>query len=187
MGLILGSSNNSCIIRTLRLDKKADSFVQKEAVCRGISVNRMYNQLLEGYVNSFRLIEKFPCLTIPCDVIKEIFDEIPEQKIKNLGSKFGSYLPKHSLFLREQDLTLENVLKFMESTCQDSNWFQFNFQNNNGSNKLLLRHKYGKNWSVFLKEYYKTLFQDIFKIESKILVGDNSVVISFSSKLKIII
>ena len=169
--------NNSTLIRTLRLDEKLDSFVVNDAKENRLSINAAYNQILDRYVNCFRLVDKFPCLVIPCDIIRDFLGEIPEDKVKKLGKIFGAYLPKHSLFLKGEGLTTENMLEFMKTTCQDSNWYQFNIQNTNGTKKLLLRHNFGRNWSIFLDEYYHSIFKDILNIKMKSEIGDESLII----------
>ncbi|MFZ7138738.1 MAG: hypothetical protein ACOWW1_10020 [archaeon] len=172
------ATNNSSLIRTLRLDEKLDSFVVNDAKENRLSINAAYNQILDRYVNCFRLVDKLPCLVIPCDVIRDFLYEIPEDKVKKLGKIFGSYLPKHSLFLKGEGLTTENVLEFMKTTCQDSNWYQFNIQNNNGTKNVLLRHGFGRNWSIFLNEYYHTIFKEVLNVKMNSEIGDGSLVIT---------
>jgi hypothetical protein len=174
----LKATNNSSLIRTLRLDEKLDSFVVTDAKENRLSINAAYNQILDRYVNCFRLVDKLPCLVIPCDIIRDILYEIPEDKVKKLGKIFGFYLPKHSLFLKGEGLTTENMLEFMKTTCQDSNWYQFNIQNNNGTKNVLLRHGFGRNWSIFLNEYYYTIFKEVLNVKMNSEIGDGSLVIT---------
>lgn len=170
-------SNEEHVIRTLRLKKQADTIMVKDAKENGSSINTLYNQVIDRYVNSFRLIDKFPCLAIPCEMIKEFLAEIPEQKIMKLGKMFGKYIPKHSLFLKEKEVTAENMISLMKTSGQDNNWFQFNEQNQNGESKILLRHLHGLNWSIFLKHFYETIFEEIFNKQIKIKIEENSIVI----------
>lgn len=173
-------NNKPSLVRTLRLNERFDAFVVNDAKENRLSINAAYNQILDRYINCFRLVDKFPCLIIPCDIARNLLDEMSEEKVKKLGKIFGSYLPKHSLFLKGEGLTTENVLKYMKTTCQDSNWYQFNIQNNNGAKKVLLRHTFGRNWSIFLNEYYHTIFKEILHVKMKSEVGDESLIISMS-------
>lgn len=181
------TTNNNHVIRTLRLKKEADNIIIKEAKENGLSINTFYNQIIERYVNSYRLIDKFPCLAIPCDMIKEFIHEIPEQRIIKLGKLFGQYIPRESLFLKEKDLNAENMISLMKTAGQDNNWFQFSDKNHNQRQKIMLRHLYGINWSIFLKHFYQTIFQQIFQRNIKIDIGDSSLVIHLPKKQKIAI
>ncbi|MDG6222297.1 MAG: hypothetical protein QCH99_03445 [Candidatus Bathyarchaeota archaeon] len=169
--------SNQFVIRTLRLKKEPDNIMVKDAKENGLSVNTVYNQVIDRYVNSFRFIEKFPCLAIPCEMIKEFLNEVPEQKIITLGKMFGQYIPKHLLFLKEKDLNAQNLISLMKTAGQDNNWFQFNEKNYNGHPKIMLRHQNGLNWSIFLKNFYQTIFYEIFKTEIKIDICNNSLLI----------
>ncbi|MBN2261198.1 MAG: hypothetical protein JW702_11670 [Clostridiales bacterium] len=171
------SNNNQHVTRTLRLKKEPDTIMVNDAKENGLSINTYYNQVIDKFVNSFRLIDKFPCLAIPCEMIKEFLNEIPEEKMVRLGKIFGQYIPKQSLFLREKDLSAQNMILLMKTAGQDNNWFQFNDQNHNGQSKIMLKHQNGINWSIFLKNFYQTIFHEIFKTKIKIDVGNNSLVI----------
>lgn len=178
------TKNDQFVIRTLRLKKENDTMLVKDAKENGLTINTFYNQVIDRYVNSFRLIDRFPCLAIPCEMIKEFLNEIPNEKIVTLGKMFGNYIPKHSLFLKEKEFTAENMIALMKTSGQDNNWFQFNDQNHNGDSKILLRHLHGHNWSTFLKYFYQTVFYEIFKTKIKIEIGDNSLVIYLPKKPK---
>ena len=59
-----------------------------------------------------------------------------ERTIIKLGKKFGSYIPKHSLFLKGEFPTIDNVLDLMKTSCQNSNWYQVNSQDFKGTKKM---------------------------------------------------
>ena len=163
------------VIRTLRIKKEYDQIVNEEAKKGGVSVNSFFNQLLSRYILTYRFVNLLPCLIIPCEIVKEFLEVIPEEKISKAAIIAGSYLPKHSLFLKGKDPTLNNVLELMEqATSHHSNWYQFNSQTNNGKTKLLLRHNLGKKWSIYLNSYYKTLFKQLFNIIIKTEIGEDS-------------
>ena len=165
----MGSSNNTKFgIRTLRLKKEADDVMVKIANENGLSINTFYNQIIDRYVNSFRLIDTFPCLAIPCEIFKEFLTNINTEKIENLGKMFGKYIPKHSLFLEDKELSANNMIGLMKTAGQDNNWFQFNEQYHNGDEIIMLRHQHGLNWSIFLKYFYETIFHEIFGKKIKI-------------------
>lgn len=166
------------IIRTLRIDKKNDLVIIKEAEEKRISINSYYNHIIDSYVNCYKLINVLPYLAIPRELVKEFVDDLSKEKLIELGEHFGAYIPSHSLFLNGLDLTIENIVKSMKVQCQEFNWYQFNSQTRNGKKKLLLRHRLGKKWSVYLNAYYKTLFQRLVDINIKTRVGDDSLALT---------
>ena len=170
------------VIRTLRIKKEYDPIIKADAKKDGVSVNTFFNRLLEKFIMTYRFIDSFPCLIIPCEIVKEFLEEIPEEKISNAAKSMGFHIPKHSLFLKGKDPTLNNVLELMEKVVSHhSNWYQFNSQINNGKIKLLLRHNLGKNWSIFLDMYYRAMFEQFFNFTLKTEVGADSLVIKISN------
>jgi len=173
------------VIRTLRIKKKYDAVITEEAKKSGASVNSFFNQLLDRYVMTFRFIDVFPCLIIPSEMVRGLLENVTEEKIIKEGKAAGSYIPKHSLFLEEKEQTIDNILLIMEKVMiQHSNWYQFNSQTTNGKTKLLLRHKLGKNWSIYLNAYYQTLFKQLFNITIKSEIGKDSLAITFTKNTK---
>ena len=170
-------------VRTLRISREFDQIIKEDTKKDGVSINSFFNRLLEKYLMIYRHIDCFPCMIIPSEIIKEFLAEIPETKIIKTAKKMGTYVPKHELFLEGKDPNLENVLEFMEKGVSNhSNWYQFNAQSNNGNTKLLLRHNLGKNWSIFLDTYHKTMFKQLFNFNIKNEVGSDSLEIEFSNK-----
>jgi hypothetical protein len=124
-------------------------------------------------------------LIIPCEVVKDVFDEMNEETIIKLGKKFGSYIPKHSLFLKGEFPTVDNILLLMKTNCQSSNWYQVNSQDFNGIKKILLRHNLGRKWSIYLSEYYLTLFKQLFDLKIETEIGNDSLVVTIPKHIKI--
>lgn len=166
------------VIRTIRVKKEYDQIVKEDTKKEGISVNSFFNKLLEKYTMTYRFVNSFPCLIIPCDILREFLGYIPPEKIIEIAEKMGQYIPKHSIFLRGKNPNLKNVLEFIEKCIsQHSNWHKFNIQINNGKSKLLLRHTFGKNWSIFIEKYYKSMFKQLFNYTIKTELGPDSLVI----------
>ena len=172
-------------VRTLRIKKEYDQIIREDTRKDGVSINSFFNKLLEKYLMTYRYVNSFPCIIIPSDIIKEFLAEMPEAKIIKTAKKMGSYIPKHSLFIKRKDATLETSLELMEKVVsKHSNWYQFNSQNNNGHIELLLRHNLGKNWSIFLDTYYRTMFKQLFNVSLRNEVGSDSLVLKFSNTQK---
>ena len=166
------------VIRTIRIKKEYDQIVKEDTKKEGISVNSFFNKLLEKYTMTYRFVEIFPCLIIPCEILREFLKNIPPVKVIEIAEKMGSYIPKHSIFLRGKTSNLNNILELIDKCIsQHSNWHNFSIQNNNGKIKLLLRHTFGNNWSIFLETYYKSMFKQFFNYTIKTEVGSGSVII----------
>jgi hypothetical protein len=71
----------------------------------------------------------------------------------------------------------------MES--QHSNWYQFQRQNINGKITILLRHRLGKKWSIYLNAYYNALFKKLIDVPIKFEIGENSLAIILPKSVKI--
>ncbi|MEJ2114161.1 MAG: hypothetical protein P8X62_10890 [Flavobacteriaceae bacterium] len=174
------------VIRTIRTSNENDEIIREEAKKQGVSMNSLINQIIEKYVTTYRLIESFPCLIIPCEMVKGWLDGMAEDFIFGEGAIAGSFVPKHGLFLNKMTPNLENVLFAMEKRVgQHSNWFQLQRYKANGKLNLLLRHNLGKKWSIFLNAYYTTLFEELLKIKVETEVGEKSLEIIIPEPIKL--
>ena len=175
----------SHVTRSIRIKKEFEYELREEAKKCGISFNSLINQILEKYIITYKLIEKFPCMVIPQQMIKKCLDRLTEDFIAGEGTMAGSYVPKHGLFLNKMSPTLENILSVMEKrVSQHSNWYQFQSLKNNGKINLLLRHNLGRKWSTYLKAYYSTLFKELLNMNIKSEIGENSLEILIPKTIK---
>ena len=173
------------VIRTIRVKNEYDQIVKEDTKKEGISVNSFFNKLLDKYSTTYRFVKSFPCLIIPWEILTEFLINIPPEKIKKTAEKMGSYIPKHYLFLRGKKPNLKNILELIEKcTSQHANWYNYSIQNNNDNLKILLRHRLGNNWSLFIETYYKTMFKQLFNSIIETEIGPDSVIITIKDNLK---
>jgi hypothetical protein len=119
-------------------------------------------------------------------MIRGLINGLSEEQLKKEGNSAGSFIPKHCLFLKGMTTTLEDVLVCMEKMeSQHSNWYQFQRQNINGKITILLRHRLGKKWSIYLSAYYNALFKKLIDVPIKSEIGENSLAIIFPKSVKI--
>ena len=174
------------IIRTIRTNREWDTILKDEANSRGISINCLLNQIIERYVFSYRFIDVFPCLVVPCEMIKGLLDGLTEEQLIKEGDAAGSFIPKHSLFLKGLTPSLEAVMLCMENNVsQHSNWYQFQCQKINGRVTMLLRHQLGRKWSIYLEAYYAALFKKLINVTITSEIGENSLAIKLTKSIKI--
>lgn len=176
----------SDVIRTIRTREEFDNTLREEAKKRGISINSLLNQIIERYVISYRFIDVFPCLVIPSEMIRGLLNGLSEDQLKKEGDTAGSFIPKHSLFLKGLTPNLEDIILCMENMLsQHSHWYQFQCQNMNGRLTMLLRHRLGEKWSIYLEAYYTALFRTLLNISIKSEIGENSLAITLPKSIKI--
>ena len=173
------------VIRTIRVKNEYDQIVKEDTKKEGISVNSFFNKLLDKYSTTYRFVKTFPCLVMPMEVLKEFLISIPKESVKKTAETMGSYIPKHYLFLRAKKPNLKNTLELIEKcTSQHANWHNYSMQNNNGKLKILLRHRLGSNWSLFIETYYKTMFKQLFNSKIETEIGPESVIITIKENMK---
>ena len=174
------------IIRTIRTNREWDTILKDEANSRGISINCLLNQIIERHVFSYRFIDVFPCLVVPCEMIKGLLDGLTEEQLIKEGDAAGSFVPKHSLFLKGLTPSREDVMLRMENNVSEhSNWYQFQCQKINGRVTMLLRHQLGRKWSIYLEAYYAALFKKLINVPITSEIGENSLAIKLPKSIKI--
>ena len=176
----------SDVVRTIRTRGDFDCILRKDAKKLGISINCLLNQIIERYVMSYRFIDVFPCIVIPGEMIRGLLDGLSEDQLKKEGYAAGSFIPKHNLFLKGMNPNLEDIILCMENmVSQHSNWYQFQCQTINDRLTMLLRHRLGKKWSIYLNAYYTALFKKLINVSIKSEIGENSLAIILPKSVKI--
>ncbi|KON30278.1 hypothetical protein AC477_05095 [miscellaneous Crenarchaeota group-1 archaeon SG8-32-1] len=174
------------IIRTIRTNREWDTILKDEANTRGISINCLLNQIIERYVFSYRFIDVFPCLVLPCEMVKGLLEGLTDEQLIKEGQSAGSFIPKHSLFLKGLIPDLDTIMLCMENNVsQHSNWYQFQCHKINGRITMLLRHQLGRKWSIYLQAYYSALFKKLINLQIKSEIGENSLAIKLPKSIKL--
>jgi hypothetical protein len=174
------------IIRTIRTNREWDTILKDEANTQGISINCLFNQIIERYVMTYRFIDVFPCLVIPCEMVKGLLDGLTDEQLIKEGNTAGSFIPKHSLFLKGLTPNLEEIVLCMENmVSQHSNWYQFQCNKMNGRVTMLLRHQLGRKWSIYLQAYYSALFKKLTNVTITSEIGENSLAIMLPKSIKL--
>jgi hypothetical protein len=106
-------------------------------------------------------------------VLKDLFDAVSEEKIKEIAIKAADDLKK-SLLMIYGKVDLDAVLALNASRVRRSGFTLREFDNGQGGKKILMQHDVGHNWSLFSKTYIERLINDVGYAAKIGLMTDNS-------------
>jgi hypothetical protein len=173
------------VIRTIRIKENLNNLIKDETKNKDLRINSFFNRLLEGYMFCYSQIEELPCMVVATEIFKEIIKELPAEKLVEKAKEAGMWIPKHALAnMNFNTITVEEFLNVIKKgVSQYSNWHTFKIHTSKNKYELFFAHQLGKAWSIYLSEYYKTLFKEIFNIQIQTEINPKSIKIKIPKNM----
>lgn len=166
---------------TFRIDEEYEKGLRKEAKEKRISLNTLANQIFGDHVEVEQYMKKFGIVKMSKGAFKELLSLLDEKKIIIFAKSVGSKEPKDFILFKWKKLTPESVSEFIKMYFEHCGYGMCDMQRDDSSNIISIHHDFGKNGSVFLKAFLEAIVQSSLEKDSKVIITDNSVTLSFSN------
>jgi hypothetical protein len=132
------------------------------------------NLILQNYSQHWRWAERLNAIFITPQTLSSIVSCCPENKLEEIANKSGSIGAKDALRTMGVIPTFSHLTEFIKNNMgKFGNWFDYS-QHKRGKTELIhLRHTLDKNWSLFIANQTKAMFQSILDMPTKIEIRDN--------------
>ena len=168
--------------RTIRIPVEWDEELNAEAEKNGVSVNSIFNELVEDYLLVKRFLKNYPHITTACSSLEELLNEIDDDKIYEIGKKMGNRIPRNTLLMRGLLPDYENAIWLIEKVYQTSDFLKLHKNETETEHSLFMRHNMGEKWSYYLKGYFEGFFRNLIDIDVEPEILDNSILINLPKK-----
>ena len=168
-------------MRTVRLPERIDEILIQEANERGLSPNALVSMILARFVEWDRFANRFHLISVTTELHKGLLDGIDDEKLEYLADKSGSHTPKEAMVFWFKEISVENLVRFLNDSCKYSGYGEFEHQEKQGRNTLTIRHDLGEKWSLYLKRYIDVALRKTFHVTAEFDVTDNAVIATFHS------
>lgn len=148
--------------RTISVRVPADiaDLLDDESTSIGTSVNTLITQVLKKHTQWGRFERELDILHISKQSAKKLFSSLSEGEVKALaGSSCKTMLMDIVLFVKGQ-LNKENLLEII-SILLSANNTSFRHIKTSTTEKFIIKHKLGKNYSLYLSTTISLLFSEI--------------------------
>jgi hypothetical protein len=167
---------------TLRLQTDLLDTLMEEADKRDLTLNALINRTLSKTVSYDNNVNVVQCLTMPHELFLEIINEIPQNKIHEIG-KGGPRIAKKlfSILGIKYDLehVIENYFTILSKYC---GWFEFSYKEQFGNYRLVFCAGKDPRWGIFVQAYIKNILESLKIAPINDTIHDGIVVFEFANK-----
>jgi hypothetical protein len=164
---------------SFRIDSEYEQLLRNEAEEKKVSLNTLANQIFGEHLEWHRYIERFGTIIISKDAFKLVLDSLSEEKVTDLAINIASKAPKEFILFKWKDLNSDNVINFVRMFLGHCGYGQYDYVKDESTNRFSIRHDLGRKGSLFLTTYIKTVVRSTLGKDSKYIIADNSITISF--------
>lgn len=134
---------------TFRLESSQLAMLRHEAEQRHVSLNTLANQIFASFVDWEMNANKAGWMILPKEVIKTVFNSLPEEKIIAMASLAAVHAKEANLAMKGVDSfdAYYSITKSRLLRCG----FHITEQKTNDAVRLNIQHHMGEKWSTYFK------------------------------------
>jgi len=174
----VGKKMVSSII-TSRVRENVKIKLEAECKSKNVTLNTLIGQILSKHVDWDRFTEDVGFTFMSKVDLKTIFDSITEKQIEKIAQTQGKDSMKNTIDFIQGEFNFENFIRILDLWIGASN-VPFRHISTVDSEKFIVKHDLGKNWSLYLITLVETISWDLnYRISKKNINRQN---ISFEIK-----
>jgi hypothetical protein len=167
------------VLRTIRLPEKVDEILIEEAKGRGLSPNALISMVTTRFTEWDRFADRFHFISVTKELLLGLLNEVEIERVEYLAEKSGSHMPKEAMIFWFKDLSVENLIRFVDARCKYAGYGEFEHAEKQGRHTLTIRHELGKKRSAYLRAYFDVALRKTFHIRAEFETTENAVIIRF--------
>ena len=176
----MSQRNKKTVIKTIRISKQINDFLDKDAVSKRISVNALISIIMTKYVEWDRYVERFGGITINPRVLRDILLNIDDERLISMAKKSGSQFPKEFVLFRYKKANLETYVESLMLICKYKGYAQYEIETDGTNYTITLVHDLGEKWSKFLRYVIEEGMKSTVGIVPKFDITQGSLMVTFS-------
>jgi hypothetical protein len=175
---------------TFRIDSSVIDELQAESDNREISLNVLVNQVLKRYADWDRYENKIGMMPVPKVMLSTLIDrtiataktagikdmERYKSEILKQAAKIAFDLMKDSVLFMKKQYNLWVVLSVLEEYMKVSSIKADHRIEGSGRHVFVVQHELGENWSLFTKELFSMIFENLASVRAEISVTPNTTI-----------
>ncbi|MGH9975376.1 MAG: hypothetical protein ACRD8Z_06010 [Nitrososphaeraceae archaeon] len=159
---------------TFRVYESSIRKLREEAENREISLNTLVNQIFKRYVEWGTYEPKVGMIPIAKPVVVQLFENISEEKIIEIATKVGKGAVKDIALFMKHSIDIDSFLEWFETrmktaSVEISHQRLYDDDSNISTHSYIIRHDFGRNWSVFHKTIFESILQEMLNKPLKII------------------
>ena len=144
---------------TFRFDTTILNKLHHEAGQKEISVNTLVNQIIRRHIDWHSNAAKAGFVTVRRGLLSNLVNRLTEKEISSIAEYIARNETKDFVLLLRNEYNIESALDVIETWIKISG-HPYRHEVNYTRHSYVIRHDMGKNWSLYLAELYRFLFEE---------------------------
>jgi hypothetical protein len=144
---------------TFRLDNTILNKLHHEAEQKDISVNTLVGHIIRGHIDWHSNAAKAGFVTVRKGLLSNLINRLPENEISSIAEYIAKNETKDFVLLLRNEYNIGSALDVIETWIKISG-YPYRHEVNYARHTYVIQHDMGKNWSLYMAELYRFLFEE---------------------------
>jgi hypothetical protein len=144
---------------TFRLDRTILNKLHHEANQKDISVNTLVGHIIRRHIDWHSNAAKAGFIAVRRGLLSSLINKLSEKEISSIAEYIAKNETKDFVLLLRNEYNIESALDVIETWIKISG-YPYRHEVNYTRHSYVIQHDVGKNWSLYLSELYRFLFEE---------------------------
>ena len=158
---------------TLRLDSIILNKLQREAERKDTSVNALVSHIIRRHIDWHSNAAKAGFVTVRRGLLIDLINRLPDKEISSIAEYIAKKETKDFVLLLRNEYNIESALDVIETWIKISG-HPYRHEVNYTRHSYVIQHDMGRNWSLYMAEQYRFLFEEFELKRVEFDINDNT-------------
>src|ERR671911_837367 len=158
---------------TFRLDNTILNKLHREAEQKDISVNTLVSHIIRRHIDWHSNAAKAGFVTVRKGLLSNLINRLTEKEIASTAEYMAKNETKDFVLLLRNEYNIESALDVIETWIKISG-YPYRHEVDYTRHSYVIQHDVGKNWSLYLSELYRHLFEEFGLKKVEFDLNDNT-------------
>ena len=144
---------------TFRLDSTILNKLHREAEQQDISANTLVSHIIRMHIDWHSNAAKAGFVSVRKGFLMDLIKRLPEEEISSIAEHIAKNDTKDFVLLLRNEYNIQSALDVIETWIKISG-YPYRHEVTHTQHKYVIQHDMGKNWSIYLAEQYRFLFEE---------------------------
>ncbi len=144
---------------TFRLDNTILNKLRHEAEQKDVRINTLVSHIIRRHFDWHSNAAKAGFVTVRKGLLSNLISRLPEKEISSIAEYIAKNETKDFVLLLRNEYNIESALDVIETWIKISG-YPYTHEVNYTRHSYVIQHDMGKNWSRYIAELYRFLFEE---------------------------
>jgi hypothetical protein len=170
----LASSKKRSVIKSLRITKELNDYLNNEAEKSNITVSALISSILASYQDRYSQFDKVQPIAIPPPILAPLIQSISNKDLTKIGSIEASRALNYTNHVFNQKNPQDRINYCLEVLMPTSHWFTCI----RSKNAYMITHQMGEKWTTFLLSFLSSLVEVETGVKPDLQLDENIIILN---------